>query len=110
VVATAAVFSAATVAAAPQASDTVASNMPKPLTLDLGHLSLDLNNTSPKSSTLGSASGLDNHAPLETKLALAQEFRAIGDANGARMLANEVLTLATGNLKTRAQTLLAEIG
>jgi pilus assembly protein FimV len=41
---------------------------------------------------------------------LAQEFRAIGDATGAKMLANEVLSQATGNLKTRAETFLAEVG
>ena len=48
--------------------------------------------------------------PLETKLALAQEFRAIGDATGAKMLAQEVIALASGSLKIKAETLLAEIG
>jgi pilus assembly protein FimV len=105
--ATAAVVTA--VVAAPQAA-TVASNMPKPIEFDLGHLSLDLNNTAPKASSTASSSDSDKNAPLETKLALAQEFRAIGDAAGAKMLANEVLELATGSLKTRAETFLAEIG
>ena len=100
---------ATAVVAAPQAA-TVSSNMPKPLELDLGHLSLDLNNTAPKASTAASSSDSDKNAPLETKLALAQEFRAIGDATGAKMLANEVLALASGSLKTRAETFLAEIG
>jgi pilus assembly protein FimV len=106
----AAVGIAAAVVAAPQAATAASSNMPKPLELDLGHLSLDLNNTAPKASTAASSSDSDKNSPLETKLALAQEFRAIGDATGAKMLANEVLTLATGTLKTRAETFLAEIG
>jgi pilus assembly protein FimV len=87
---------------------TAVNNMPKPLELDLGNLSLDLNNTASKASP--AVSGADDNAPLETKLALAQEFKAIGDAAGAKMLAKEVLSLATGSLKTRAETFLAEIG
>ncbi len=47
---------------------------------------------------------------LETKLALAQEFRAIGDAMGAKMLANEVAAQATGTLQTQATNFLAEMG
>jgi pilus assembly protein FimV len=103
-----AVTATAAVAAAQVASFTSA--MPKPLELDLGHLSLDLNNTAPKADEAVPSSEPDKNAPLETKLALAQEFRAIGDATGAKMLANEVLSLATGSLKTRAETFLAEIG
>ncbi|WP_240980375.1 FimV/HubP family polar landmark protein [Ramlibacter agri] len=49
-------------------------------------------------------------SPLATKLALAEEFNAIGDADGARSLAEEVLAEASGDLKSRAQKLLAEIG
>jgi pilus assembly protein FimV len=48
--------------------------------------------------------------PLATKLALAEEFNAIGDPDGARSLAEEVLAEASGELKNRAQKLLAEIG
>ena len=81
-------------------------NAPKALELDLGHLSLDLNNTESKPKSASSAVG---NGPLETKLALAQEFHAIGDKTGAKMLVNEVLTLANGALKTRAEALLAEI-
>jgi pilus assembly protein FimV len=47
--------------------------------------------------------------PLITKLALAQEFNAIGDPDGARSLAQEVLAEASGDLKNRAQRFLAEI-
>ena len=47
--------------------------------------------------------------PLATKLALAQEFNAIGDPDGARSLAQEVLAEASGDLKQKAQRFLAEI-
>ncbi len=47
--------------------------------------------------------------PLATKLALAQEFNAIGDPDGARSLAQEVLAEASGDLKQKAQRFLTEI-
>jgi len=47
--------------------------------------------------------------PLATKLALAQEFNAIGDPDGARSLAQEVIAEASGDLKSKAQRFLAEI-
>ena len=48
--------------------------------------------------------------PLGTKLSLAQEFRAIGDNEGARSLLKEVIAEASGALKTRAERFLAELG
>lgn len=81
---------------------------------DVGDLSFDLGDAPPE---LNADSGLmqpppeDNvDDPLGTKLALAQEFHAIGDAEGARSLAEEVLAEATGNLKIRAQRFLGELG
>ena len=103
----AAVSAAAVTATAVTYPTPAPANAPKALELDLGHLSLDLNNTESKPSAASSVVG---NGPLETKLALAQEFHAIGDKTGAKMLVNEVLTLANGTLKTRAETLLAEIG
>jgi pilus assembly protein FimV len=47
--------------------------------------------------------------PLETKLELAQEFREIGDNDGARSLAQEVAAEATGALKARAQRMVADL-
>ena len=47
--------------------------------------------------------------PLDTKLALAQEFHAIGDSDGARSLIEEVIAESSGSLKARAQRLLAEL-
>ena len=65
-------------------------------------------------STVGAAlstGGFDDTGgdPLATKLALAQEFNAIGDPDGARSLAEEVLAEASGDLKNKAQRFLAEI-
>ena len=59
-----------------------------------------------------STAGFDDTGgdPLATKLALAEEFNAIGDSDGARSLAEEVLVEASGELKSRAQRFLAEIG
>ncbi|MEZ5608225.1 MAG: FimV/HubP family polar landmark protein [Burkholderiaceae bacterium] len=47
--------------------------------------------------------------PLSTKLSLAQEFRAIGDIDGARSLASEVVAEAVGALKIRAERFLTEL-
>jgi pilus assembly protein FimV len=73
------------------------------MSLDMPELSLDT-----PAAPAGADADADN--PLVTKLALAEEFNAIGDADGARSLAEEVLAEASGELKSRAQRLLAEIG
>ena len=70
----------------------------------MGSLSLDLDaptNESPVSAveTLVAVP----EGPLETKFALAEEFRALGDMDGARALAEEVLAQAQGSLKSKAQ-------
>ncbi|CAN7151495.1 FimV/HubP family polar landmark protein [Acidovorax sp. LjRoot117] len=92
-----------------------------PMEFDLGDLSLDLNAPStpmaapaPKAVVPAPAS-LDDFAsaqddPLATKLALAEEFNAIGDTDGARTLIEEVVAESSGALKTRAQRMLAELG
>jgi pilus assembly protein FimV len=95
---------------------------------DLGSLSLDLDKpaaSEPPSSSNGpdtespttagaplSTTGFEDSTddPLATKLALAQEFNAIGDPDGARSLAQEVIAEASGELKSKAQKFLAEIG
>jgi pilus assembly protein FimV len=48
--------------------------------------------------------------PLETKMALAQEFQSIGDSDGARALVEEVVVSASGPLKAKAQRFLSELG
>jgi len=47
--------------------------------------------------------------PIGTKLALAQEFHAIGDDDGARALIKEVIAEAKGSMKARAERFLAEL-
>jgi pilus assembly protein FimV len=47
--------------------------------------------------------------PLETKLALAEEFKAIGDDDGARALIEEVIAEATGEMKAKAQLALKQL-
>lgn len=93
-----------------------------PMEFDLGELSLDLNAPSkpmaapatkvptpaPEFTDDGSAAAQDD--PLATKLALAEEFNAIGDTDGARTLIEEVVAESSGALKTRAQRMLAELG
>ena len=48
--------------------------------------------------------------PLSRKLELADEFRQIGDLEGARDLLEEVLAKASGVLKTKAQGMLDQLG
>lgn len=75
---------------------------------DLSALSLDLGNSNAPASP--SPAPVAPEDPLATKLALAEEFNAIGDSDGARTLIEEVIAEAQGDLKARAQRLLSEIG
>ena len=86
------------VAAAPAVMD---SGM---LEFDLGSLSLDLDEATTESPSVEGNS--DDNGPLETKFSLAEEFRALGDLDGARSLAEEVLAQASGSLKNKAQAFL----
>lgn len=100
-IATSALIATAAAIASPAAK-------PAAMEFDMGGLSLDLNAAAkPPAAT---ATAADNNGPMETKLALAQEFRAIGDNIGAKMLVNEVIAHATGPLKLKAENLLAEMG
>jgi pilus assembly protein FimV len=71
---------------------------------DMGNLSLDLNEPVTESTPISGSAPLEE--PLETKFALAEEFRSLGDPDGARALAEEVLLEATGPLKVKAQAFL----
>ena len=76
------------------------------LDFDLGSLSLDLEEPAkPESATLAIA----QEDPLATKLALAEEFKAIGDADGARSLIEEVIAEASGDIKIKAQRALSSL-
>ena len=76
------------------------------LEFDLGSLSLDLDEPITESSAITAAGALGGDGPLETKFALAEEFRTLGDMDGARALAEEVLAQAQGSLKGKAQAFL----
>lgn len=58
---------------------------------------------------LASAGGGDAD-PIARKLELAEEFRQIGDMEGARDLLQEVVAKASGSVKARAQAMLNELG
>ena len=92
------------------------------LEFDMGSLSLDLDPPSPapsapvepallpeidESTQAPDSTGED---PLETKLALADEFVSIGDEDGARALIEEVMAEATGEMRAKAQRALANLG
>ncbi|MDP3355968.1 MAG: FimV/HubP family polar landmark protein [Polaromonas sp.] len=79
------------------------------LEFDLGALSLDLDSQTTESQKITTEAGALSASfedPLETKFALAEEFRAIGDVDGARSLAEEVLAQSSGSLKGKAQAFL----
>jgi pilus assembly protein FimV len=80
---------------------------PELMSFDLNDINLDLGTDLPPTDDVDDPFGGEN--PLETKLSLAEEFRAIGDLEGARSLAEEVLAEATGTLKTKASTFLADL-
>lgn len=76
------------------------------LEFDLGSLSLDLGDAAEQESTLSPSLQED---PLATKLALAEEFSAIGDDDGARALIEEVISEASGDMKIKAQNALSKL-
>ncbi len=97
---------------APPAAPVVAALDSGMLEFDLGSLSLDLDGPTTKSPSLA-ASGVSalsvSGDPLETKFALAEEFRTLGDTDGARSLAEEVAAQAKGPLKSKTQSFLASL-
>ncbi len=95
--------SPAPVASAPPPADAKDSGM---LEFDLGSLSLDLDGPASEQQT---ASDNLTEDPLETKLALADEFVSIGDEDGARALIEEVVAEATGEMRAKAQRALANL-
>ena len=110
---------AAPAAEAEAASPYVETTARQPLEFDLNSLSLDLHTPTRAGSLtdttapapMGTASGAPiPEDPLSTKLALAEEFNAIGDSEGARTLVEEVIAEASGDLKLRAQQLLTKLG
>jgi pilus assembly protein FimV len=82
-----------------------------PSTFDFGELSLDLGEAKDDNTIRGGlpAEEIDDADPLARKLELADEFRRIGDMEGARDLLEEVVSKAEGALKTRAQAMLDDL-
>ncbi|WP_375213126.1 FimV/HubP family polar landmark protein [Aquabacterium sp.] len=81
---------------------------------DLSDISLDLGAASPPAlepvDSQQSLSDLSND-PMARKLELADEFRQIGDTDGARELLQEVIDNAgDGGLRAKAQTMLDSLG
>ena len=58
---------------------------------------------------LGTDDGADGGDPLARKVELAEEFRQIGDMEGARDLLQEVIAKASGTLKSKAQGMLDQL-
>lgn len=93
-----------------------AAETPEALAFDLSALSLDLEDPQPAdgpaptpgedTAEAAEADPIDEGDPLATKLSLAEEFSSIGDEDGARALAEEVLEEATGALRAKAQKFL----
>jgi len=52
----------------------------------------------------------DDGDPIARKLELAEEFRQIGDMEGARDLLEEVVSKSSGSLKAKAQGMLEQLG
>lgn len=88
-------------------AETPAAASPELLSFDLNDIELELN--TPDGESSDPSNGISAENPLETKLSLAEEFRAIGDLEGARSLAEEVLSEASGTLKAKAGTFLADL-
>jgi pilus assembly protein FimV len=85
---------------------------PSPLDFDMGAISLDLDAPT-KTSGLAAIEDVDTGSdeddgrdPLERKLDLAEEFRQIGDMEGARDLLQEVVAKGAGSLRSKAQSML----
>jgi len=109
-----------------RADEGPASVMPPPsIDFDFGDLSLDLD-TPPAGGSRGAGAlataepevalpeldlpPVGDSEPMARKIELADEFRRIGDHEGARELLEEVVSKADGPIKQRAQTMLDALG
>lgn len=87
---------------------------PAPATADAGMLEFDLESLSldlggDTEQPVIAETPATSEDPLATKLALAEEFSAIGDADGARALIEEVIEEASGEMKSKAQRALSNL-
>jgi pilus assembly protein FimV len=96
----------------------------EPLAFDMSGFSIDLDKpaaataTRPAAALAGATADTDlpsiegdgTHDPMVRKLELAEEFRQIGDKDGARDLLREVLAKASGATRSKAQGMLDDLG
>jgi len=109
----------------PELQTRAAPAVAEPSAFDMSDISLDLDvpfsghapaaPASTKSSGFGDIdlpplAGEGGEDPLARKLELAEEFRQIGDTDGARDLLHEVVAKSSGAVKSRAQSMLADLG
>jgi pilus assembly protein FimV len=112
-----------TIRVAPPAGSSTFGAAVAPSAFNLSNISLELGattqalsgKTAAKSSDFGDLNidDLDAAAsgdPFSRKLELAEEFRQIGDFEGARDLLKEVAAKATGAAQTKARSMLASLG
>ncbi len=104
-------------------SDELPATAPAPASFDLSSISLDLDPVAPAAQP-GSPEGAPTddwlnaapeaapfNDPMSRKFELAEEFRQIGDVDGARELLQEVLASAQdGALRAKAQNMLDSLG
>jgi pilus assembly protein FimV len=82
---------------------------------DSGFIEFDMSSLTGRAPLETEPGGLDSSfddlgdSPHAIKLSLARELQAIGDAEGARSLVEEVASEATGDLKTQAKQLLTQL-
>jgi pilus assembly protein FimV len=112
----------------PELQGRAAHGVAEPSGFDLSDISLDLDMPTPTPARAPAAApaagapsafgdlGLEglgadgDDDPMSRKLELAEEFRQIGDTDGARDLLNEVVAKSSGAVKSRAQSMLADLG
>lgn len=92
---------------APPAAPAKAVEPPSPQAVEAGQIDLDMDALALDAEAPPPAPPADD--PLGVKLALAEEFNAIGDADGARALIEEVIAEATGDMKAKAEEALAKL-
>ena len=74
--------------------------------VDFGNFILPGDDTTITVAKPPAATAADEGDPLSRKLELAEEFRQIGDLEGARDLLEEVIAKADGTVRSKAQTML----
>ena len=104
-------------------NESVADKRDEPLAFDMSGFSLDLDKPASAAvaeqvaapAALGDidlpfSEGDDGQDPMVRKLELAEEFRQIGDKDGARDLLREVLAKASGATRSKARGMLDDLG